>query len=222
MAKRAAWSIAAALFLQFATGIVGAQADDGVQQYKAAVTKIFLGLYGAFPIYYTNPIFPGDIVSMEKEGIKKRGCYKNQINGNYVAINGFMTGLNVGRGIAAEVSGELLSKRIAGLEAGGKVTVDYQMKMTVSPLSVDRPDPDQSSLNKWNKADRDCQMIGDLLVGRTGGYFLVSEVLHGRRNEWVERLVSGEQMVSANEVNREQLNAAATYGAAMEIAKSAI
>ena len=48
------------LFL-VATNSFEARAQS-IQQYKAAVTKIFLWRYLAFPIYRQNPIVPGDVI----------------------------------------------------------------------------------------------------------------------------------------------------------------
>lgn len=168
-----------------------ANATDSIRQYKAAVTNIFLRQYRAMPIYRTNPLYPGDVIRIENESIAVRGCYPKQINGNYIATQSFLTGLAVGGGADAEIDGILFSRRLASLKASGRVTFSEELWLTVSPLAVDRADPDLAALNDWDRSQKKCQVVGDLLQGRKNGLFLIAEVLHGIVNFRSEATVSG-------------------------------
>ena len=156
-----------------------AQADP-IRQYKAAMTKIFLWNYQAFPIFRQNPLFPGYLIRADNETPYLTTCYPNQTNGNYVETGGFTDGLAVSTKINAGLKGQVLSKRIAELELGGSMGFEKVSVITVLPLSIDPADPDGESLNDWDSSQAKCEIIGKWLRGEVGKYFLVEQVLHGQ------------------------------------------
>lgn len=115
-----------------------AESADPIRQYKAAMTRIFLWKYYAFPIFRQNPLFPGHVVQVDNEVLYLSDCYLNQIPGNYKAIDEYIEGMIVATNINAKVKGEIMSKHIAEIEAVGAIKFEKTSVITVSPLSVDR------------------------------------------------------------------------------------
>jgi hypothetical protein len=153
-----------------------------IQQYKAAMTKIFVWQYRAFPIFVENSIFPGYVIRIEDEKPLLRTCYKKQIPGNLVGIQGYIEGLDVASNIDAKIGGVIPNKRIAEIEAGTDAHFSSTSLLTVMPLSLDRSEPDGASLQDWNRSNQNCSIIAGLLAGNVPEYFLVEEVLHGKVN----------------------------------------
>ena len=153
---------------------------DPIRQYRAAMTKIFLSNYYAFPIFRQNPLFPGYLIRADNETPYLTTCYPDQKNGNYVATNAFTSGLAVSTAIDARLKGQILAKQIAELEAGGAMGFEEVSVVTVNPLALDPADPDGSALNDWDKSKPECEIIGKWLRGEVGKYFLVEQVLHGQ------------------------------------------
>ncbi|WP_133624608.1 hypothetical protein [Phyllobacterium brassicacearum] len=146
------------------------------------MTKIFIWKYRAFPIFVENPIFPGFVIRIDDEKPYLRTCYKKQRPGNYVGTQDYIEGLNVSSNVDAKIGGVVLSKRIADVQAGGVARFSNTSSITVTPLSLDRSEPDGASLQDWDKRNQKCSIIDGLLSGIVPEYFLVEEVLHGKVN----------------------------------------
>jgi hypothetical protein len=166
----------------WASTLTTAESADTIRQYKAAMTRIFLWKYYAFPIFRQNPLFPGQILQIGNEQLYLTGCYSNQIDGNYKGIDEYLDGMLVATSITAQIKGEILAKHIADVEAAGDMRLEQTSVLTVSPLSLDRFEPDTCAMSNWEKTKNVCALIGDLLDGTAGRYFLIAEVLHGKVN----------------------------------------
>ncbi|MDK4737223.1 hypothetical protein [Rhizobium sp. CNPSo 3490] len=158
-----------------------ANADEQISQYKAAMTKVFLEKYAAFPIFIKNPLFPGDVVAINNEELVARGCYKKIAGGNYKGTQDFSEGIDVSSDIDARIGGVVIKKRIADADVGADVTFAETARLSVSPLSLDSA-PDANALLDWDRTQSKCHIIDQILAGEPTGLFLVSEVLHGKVN----------------------------------------
>lgn len=158
---------------------VAANADGQISQYKAAVTKVFLEKYTAFPIFIKNPLFPGDVVAINNEELKARGCYKKIPGGNYKGTQDFSEGIDVSSDIDARIGGVVIGKRVADVNVGADATFAETVRLSVSPLSLDSA-PDANALLDWDRTQSKCHIIDQVLAGAPTGLFLVSEVLHGK------------------------------------------
>jgi hypothetical protein len=160
-------------------------------QYRAAMTQIFLWQYHAFPVFTLNPVFPGDVIRLDNETIvlDHRRCYPNVAVGRYVAISPFVTGLESSVSIGASVKGELLSDKIAEIDASGSAKFADTMAITINPLAQDRA-RDVGALRQI-AGDKECQHVLDLLDGTAAGDVVVYSVLHGIRNFSMSASFSG-------------------------------
>lgn len=154
--------------------------NANIQQYRAAVTKVFLWKYAALPIFRLNPIFPGTVVRIDNETIRLDAsrCYPTHQGGRYRGINDYRDGTAIANHGDLSLGGALLSKHLAQLEVGIGVRVGSTISITVSPLSSDRFMPDAAALRKI-AADKECQLILRVLSGAETGYAIALEVLHG-------------------------------------------
>lgn len=164
--------------------VQSANADAGIRQYQAALTRIFLWKYFAMPVFRRNPIFPGDVIRLDNEDrfLSYKRCYEKQDAGDYIAIDSYTEGTSVATSINVKVKGEILSKHVADIEAEGTAKFEETSIITVDPLSAEDFEPDSAALWDWNRNDEKCHIIGDLLSGTTGKYVVVAEVLHGTVN----------------------------------------
>ena len=164
--------------------IQSANADTGIRQYQAALTRIFLWKYYAMPVFRRNPIFPGDVIRLDNEDrfLSYMRCYENQDEGDYVAVDPYTEGTSVATSINVKVKGEILSKHVADIEAEGTAKFEEVSIITVDPLSAEDFEPDSAALWDWNRNDEKCKIIDGLLAGTTGKYVVVAEVLHGSVN----------------------------------------
>ncbi len=165
----------------WASAFSTAGAAELIRPYKSAVTRIFLSKYYAFPIFVQNPLFPGQILDIGNETLFKSDCYDNQRNGNYVRIEDYIEGVDVKKTATSAIGGDIL-RNIGEIELDGGVRFEKTVTLTISPLSIDRFEPDTYAMRNWNMAKEGCALIKDLLNGTSGGYFLIAEVLHGKVN----------------------------------------
>jgi hypothetical protein len=77
------------------------------------------------------------------------------------------------------VKGELLTRKIASVEAGANVKVESVISLTISPLAVD-----DATLIRLRaiKPVKNCSIITSLMDGKEGRYVVVQQVLHGKVN----------------------------------------
>jgi hypothetical protein len=171
--------------------IAPARSSGVSAQYRATMTQIFLWQYHAFPIFVLNPIFPGDVVQVNNEtiAVDHKRCYANMRGGNYKRIAPFLTGLKSSISIGASIKGELLDEKLAEIDASGNAKSDKSMTITVDPLSLDKA-PDAAALRDI-VGGKECQLILDVLDGKTGGYMVTYGVLHGVRNFVVSAKFTG-------------------------------
>ena len=172
------WCVVVLLACAFPSSAVAQ--NEGISQYRAAVTRIFIWKYSAFPIFRQNPIFPGAVVRLEDETIKldPARCYPGHKGGNYRAINDYTDGMAISRSSDLRLKGDLLTKKIAEVETNANVKTDLATSITVTPLSEDRFMPDTTALRSI-ASDSSCQLILQLLDRKTGEYVIAAEVLHG-------------------------------------------
>ena len=151
-------------------------------QFRAAMTKIFLWQYHAFPIFALNPVYPGDVVQLDNEQIvlDHRTCYPNWSHVRYAHIAPYTSGLAASVSIGASIKGDLLAKEIAEIEASGSAKFSQTMKITVNPLS-DANAPDIAALSH-PATTPDCRLIQQLIGGKFGKYVITYRVLHGVRD----------------------------------------
>ena len=178
MKRRAIGATLVAVLVATCPTTVGAQ--DGIRQYKAAVTRIFLWRYSALPIFRRNPIFPGSVVRLSDEAIylAPERCYAQPQAGQYRKIGDYTEGMRIAASADLRVKGQVLSKYLAEIEAGTGARIVAETRITVTPLSLDSFKPDAASLRKI-KSSSECGVILELLDGRKGGYVVAAEVLHG-------------------------------------------
>lgn len=175
-----------------------AAAQDGIRQYRAAITRIFLWKYSAFPIFRQNPIFPGSVVRVDNETIylSPERCYSHKQGGNYRRIADYDEGMAIATTADLRIKGEVLSKHVAEAEAKAGVKFAASTLITVSPLSLDAFQPDTAALEKI-KPDEDCKLILRLLSGETGGYIVAANVLHGQVRYLLKTRMESNASVSA-------------------------
>ncbi|MBI1179717.1 MAG: hypothetical protein GC201_04110 [Alphaproteobacteria bacterium] len=190
----------ALLSLLLTLAVLPLPAQAGTNQYRAALVKLFLSNYQAFPVFRANPVFPGDVLQLnEVRLLSYRTCYgrTGQKAGNYVALPGYSQGLAVSSNLDVKVGGKAIDRQIAEVEADGRLAMAKTVSLTVNPLAVDRFEPDAAALDHWARDNPDCKVIGDLLSGRAGGLFLVAEVLHGQVRFGLSGSFSGSLGVAA-------------------------
>ena len=158
-----------------------ASAADNIQQYRAAMTKIFLWKYRALPIFRLNPIFPGDVIQLNNETkyLTASECYATPQRGKYRGIQDYREGTSVAISGGLTVKGQALSAKIAEIEASGQLRFYRTASITISPLSID--EVDTAKLASINHV-ANCGVIVDLLRGRVAKYVIAQSVLHGRSN----------------------------------------
>jgi hypothetical protein len=160
---------------------VPAAAQDGIRQYRAAMTKIFLWKYHAFPIFRTNPIYSGSVVRVTDELIELQPSrcisYNPAPSQRYKRAQEYQDGMAISTAADLRVKGALLTERIADVEARAAMKVQASTAIKVSPLSSDRV-PDVQALRTL-KPDPACQVIPRILSGQPEGMFIAAEVLHG-------------------------------------------
>jgi hypothetical protein len=122
--------------------------SDDFQKYRAAITKIFLWQYKAIPIFRLNPLSPGDVVQLDNETtyLSHSRCYSN-LNPKPLDIQPFESGMSVSTSAGLKVKGELLTKKIAEIDASVDAKTEDGMIITVKPLSESRV-PDIATLSK--------------------------------------------------------------------------
>ncbi|QKK15421.1 hypothetical protein [Rhizobium indicum] len=167
-------------FVAFPISVADAQQSQGIYQYKAAMSRLFLGGYRAMPVYRANPVWPGDVIQMDNESIIVTDCFAGQKGGNYIEIRNAGDTVTVGTGVDVDLAGSALSARLAALKASGHVQISDEIKISATPLSHDPIEGGESALLKWNRAKSNCAIIEDLYHGRQSKYLLVGEVLHGK------------------------------------------
>ncbi len=162
-------------------GSATASAQEGVKQYRAAVTKVFLSHYYALPVFHLNPVFPGSVVRLSNETLflAPERCYANPQRGQYRRLGDYTGGQTVAVGADLKLKGELLSKHLAEIGANTGVKLEASKRIVVSPLSVDSFKPDAAALRNIRQSE-DCNLILRLLDGQTGGFVVAAEVLHGQ------------------------------------------
>jgi hypothetical protein len=155
-------------------------AQDGDRQYKAAVTRIFLWKYAALATFKENPIFPGSVLELRNDHVlfEPDRCYARPQGGHYVGTDEFHEGMTVATSAVVKVAGDVLSKRLAEVQAETGLTFNATVSIQVAPLSLDRFRPDAAAMRDIKPIPQ-CQLILDLLDRRTGRYLVVEEVLHG-------------------------------------------
>lgn len=170
------WGLLAAFLL--AAG--NAQAQSNEAQYRAALTRALLGSYQALPLFRLNPVYPGDVLTLNNETtfVRQAACYPHVKVPNYRGTRSFQgrDALSLSGGL--RVGGELLSKKIAEVEAGAKVKFATTGTIRIDPMSLDQQDV--ATLKSARFADPNCKVINDLLAGMPNGKALVQQVLHGR------------------------------------------
>lgn len=155
---------------------------DGLQ-YKAALTRIFLWNYYAFPLFRQNPVFPGEVIRIDNEKMvldHHAGCYSGLLNGNYVATKPYTGGMEVALSGQLRGKATLLDDMIAKVEAGVSGRFGKTASLRISPLSIDDAEGGSQVLKNWDRNKSNCSLIGETLSGKPTGHFLVAEVLHGQ------------------------------------------
>jgi hypothetical protein len=158
-----------------------ASAQDGIKQYRAAVTKVFVWQHHAFPVFSLNPVFPGSVVQLSNEGVYfvPERCYSDPQYGQYRRITDFIEGVAIAIDADSQLKGVLLSKHLAEIQAKAGVRLEALKRIEVSPLSRDDFRPDLAALRNI-KPSPECQLIPQLLDGTKGGYVVAAGVLHGQ------------------------------------------
>ena len=159
-----------------------ARADDhGILQYKAALTKIFLEMHAAIPVYSLNPVYPGDVIQFRPELplVSARDCFPKQRHGDYVRLDPFKEGLSTDISAGLEAKGQVLSKQIAEIEADASASFSKTAILQIDPLSVDDLEPDLTGLDKWDRSKPKCRDIPAVLARQAPGKFVVARVFHG-------------------------------------------
>ena len=151
------------LLLACSVAATPAKSGDAIAQYKAAMTRIFLWKYYAFPIFRENPLFPGYVIAISNEVPFLTECYSNQINGNYKKIDEFNEGTAVDVGVGTAIKGDIFARSIAEIQASGSLKVSRTSVITVAPLSIDPVEGGTQALHDWDHSKSGCAVIGRLL-----------------------------------------------------------
>jgi hypothetical protein len=180
MPPRIARFVITCLAVLYLTTAGRAEAAQSVRQYEAALTRIFLWRYQALPLFRLNPAFPGDLITLKNETkyASYEVCYPKLKVGNYRGIQDYSEGESIGLSGEVVVDGELLSKKIASVEAQTSAKFSKTGQIVISPLSAEQVD--LATLEKFKTGDPNCQIIPDALIGKSKGIVLTQVVLHGK------------------------------------------
>jgi hypothetical protein len=153
---------------------------DGIAQYRAALSKIFVWKYAAFPVFRQSALIPGTVLRVEDETIRLASsrCYPAQKAGPYRGITDYRDGMAISRSADLKITGDLLSKKVAEVEAAAKMGLTTTTSLLVSPLSANPFVRDLADLRKIAR-DPECDLILRLLDRKEGGYIIAFDVLHG-------------------------------------------
>jgi hypothetical protein len=168
-----------------------ANADDELQRYHAAMTKIFLSGYGAIPVFQLNPLSPGDVVQLDNETVvlEQKRCYAS-LASRRLNVQPFRSGMKIGISAKLKAEGELMSKEIAQVSAGVGATIDDEVTIKVAPIAESHV-ADVQALRLVG-SDPGCAIIPGLLDKSVGRYVVAFAVLYGRVRFEVATKLSGQ------------------------------
>jgi hypothetical protein len=169
----------------------------GLAQYRAAMTRLWLQNFHAFPIFAQNPIFPGSVLDVRSEMIELAPdtCYKHH-DVRYKALPDVSLGESLATRADLRVGGNLLSAYIARAEAEVDARFARAAVLSISPLSDATFWPDLAALSRMSKLPV-CQPIRDVLAGQGAGRILVGKVYHGQVRYSLTGQLSGDISLEA-------------------------
>jgi hypothetical protein len=184
--------IAAALSTLFYTA--SACADQA--QLQALLAKHFLRNHHAVPLHNNGDVKSGDVLHMPDEGtfVSRNVCYK-LAPPRYLNLDAEF--IQTTKEIAGEVGGTLPVEKIVEVEAaiGGKLR--QIESIVLDPFEEEQPQGGYSVLLQPN-SDAKCNIIRDILAGKTKEYILATRVFHGIGNALASLDVSGQGTINAD------------------------
>lgn len=196
--RRASLAIAAVAAAALLVGVRPALGAENIRQYRAALTGMFLWKYSAIPVFVLNPLYPGDVVQLKNETkyLSYDRCYRNMTGSHYRQLEDYADGTTITTDVDLKIAGELLTAKLAKIDAEGKAAFESTTLIKLSPISVDVARPDVAALRHVTGGP-DCQLIPEIMDGRGGGFALVANVLQGRVNLLLSAKMSGSLSVEA-------------------------
>jgi hypothetical protein len=165
-------------------------------QLQAILTKYFLRVHHAIPLFNNPTVRSGDVVHMPDEGtyLAREKCFQlPAVQYRDLGIEFIETVPDV----AAEAGGTIPVDKIGRIEASAGGKLAQKNSILLDPFNGDGVPGGYAALQHPNNSS-ECGIVSKLWSGQSSDYVLVTNVLHRSLNNWAELRLSGNASASAD------------------------